>query len=218
MEQSLELVSFKTCPFVQRSVITLAYKDIPFKVTYIDLANPPDWFSAISPLGKVPVLKVGNETLFESAVINEYIDDISGGQLQSETPLEKAKDRAWIEVASSMLGNDYYLKVAIDKAAYEQHRDALALQFHRLEAHLGEGPWFNGSEFSLVDTAFAPLFTHQNIANARYSVIDPTTMPKVVDWSERLLSLPCVQESTVTEFGSVYLSDLEEYGSYGLQA
>lgn len=67
---AIELISFKTCPFVQRSVITLKEKGIDFKTTYIDLAEKPAWFLAISPLGKVPVLKIGDEVLFESAVIN----------------------------------------------------------------------------------------------------------------------------------------------------
>ena len=68
---NIELISFDLCPFVQRSVITLLEKDIPFKRTNIDLANKPDWFLQISPLGKVPVLKIDGNILFESAVINE---------------------------------------------------------------------------------------------------------------------------------------------------
>ena len=55
---SLHLISFKTCPFVQRAVITLKHKNIDFEITYIDLADPPDWFLEMSPLNKVPVLKV----------------------------------------------------------------------------------------------------------------------------------------------------------------
>ena len=78
----LQLISFKTCPFVQRAVITLKHKNIDFDITYIDLAEPPDWFLELSPLQKVPVLKVDDEVLFESAVINEYLDEITGGDLQ----------------------------------------------------------------------------------------------------------------------------------------
>jgi glutathione S-transferase len=101
---ALHLISFKTCPFVQRAVITLKHKDIDFDITYIDLADPPDWFLEMSPLKKVPVLKVDDEILFESAVINEYLDEITGGDLQPKDPLARAKNRAWIEFASNMLG------------------------------------------------------------------------------------------------------------------
>ncbi|WP_228288010.1 glutathione S-transferase family protein [Thiothrix subterranea] len=78
MSQSakLELVSFKVCPFVQRSVIALNAKGIAYTLTHINPHEPPDWFKAISPLGKVPVLLVDGTPLFESAVILEYVDEV----------------------------------------------------------------------------------------------------------------------------------------------
>jgi glutathione S-transferase len=54
----LELVSFKTCPYVQRAAIVLHEKAVPFEITYIDQTKKPDWFLKISPLGKVPLLKM----------------------------------------------------------------------------------------------------------------------------------------------------------------
>ncbi len=63
-------------------------------------------------MGKIPVLKVDDEVLFESAVINEYLDEITGGELQPDDPLQRAKNRAWIEFASDMLGNSYLMKTA----------------------------------------------------------------------------------------------------------
>ncbi|HEY9734725.1 MAG TPA: glutathione S-transferase N-terminal domain-containing protein, partial [Trichocoleus sp.] len=65
----LKLISHKLCPYVQRSIITLIEKQIPHERAYIDLAHKPDWFLQRSPLGKVPILLVGEEVLFESAVI-----------------------------------------------------------------------------------------------------------------------------------------------------
>jgi glutathione S-transferase len=98
-----ELVSFDLCPFVQRSVIVLREKGIDFDITYIDLADPPGWFRDISPLGKVPLLRVGEEVLFESAVIMEYLDEITPPPLQPADPLLRAKNRAWSEFASGLL-------------------------------------------------------------------------------------------------------------------
>ncbi|MDX1655109.1 MAG: glutathione S-transferase N-terminal domain-containing protein, partial [Candidatus Competibacteraceae bacterium] len=69
----LQLVSFDLCPFVQRSVIALKEKGAQFEIAYIDLKDPPEWFKKLSPLGKVPLLRVGEEVLFESAAINEYL-------------------------------------------------------------------------------------------------------------------------------------------------
>ena len=73
------LISFKLCPYVQRVAIALAEKGISFDLQYVDLDNKPDWFTRISPLGKVPLLKVEDEeretVLFESSVILEYLED-----------------------------------------------------------------------------------------------------------------------------------------------
>jgi glutathione S-transferase len=173
---SLHLISFKTCPFVQRAVITLKHKNIDFDITYIDLAEPPDWFLEMSPLGKVPVLKVDDEILFESAVINEYLDEITGGELQPKDPLARAKNRAWIEFASNMLGNLYMMKMSKDEEHFDKYRELLVSQLHRVEERLGEGPWFNGAEFSLADTAFAPLFRQNSVAGGKLSVLDADTM------------------------------------------
>ena len=213
---SLQLISFKTCPFVQRAVITLKHKHIDFDITYIDLADPPDWFLEISPLQKVPVLKVDDEILFESAVINEYLDEITGGDLQPKEPLTRAKNRAWIEFASNMLGNLYMLKMSQDEESYNKYRDRLVSQLVRIENRLGDGPWFNGTEFSLADTAFAPLFRQNSVADNQLSVIDTATMPRVTAWAERLLALPEVQDSVVDEFEDLYISAMQRNGSYSL--
>ena len=211
---SIELISFKTCPFVQRAAITLGYKDVEHKVTFIDLTDPPDWFLEISPLAKVPVLRVDGEIIFESAVINEYLDDITGGELQPKDSLARAKNRAWIEFASNMLGNTYMMKTAAEKNKYEKYRDLLVSQLQRVENRLGDGPWFNGEDFSLADTAFAPLFAHDAVANYRFSVIDAATTPKLDAWSKRLLALPAVKNSVVAEFEDIYLAALETSNCY----
>ena len=83
MTASLKLISHKLCPYVQRAVIALKEKGVPFERVDIDLANKPDWFVKLSPLGKVPVLVVstdkGEVALFESNVICEYIEETQAG-------------------------------------------------------------------------------------------------------------------------------------------
>jgi glutathione S-transferase len=210
----VELISFKTCPFVQRTLITLGYKNVAHEITFIDLANPPSWFLELSPLGKVPVLKVDGEVIFESAVINEYVDDITGGELQPKEPLLRAKNRAWIEYASNMLSTGYMMKMAKGKEEYETYRTQLVSQMQRIENQLDDGPWFNGDNFSLADTAFAPIFMHDAVANYRFSVINFETLPKISAWSKRLLKTPAVKQSVVADFEILYLEAIEKSGSY----
>jgi glutathione S-transferase len=212
----LHLISFKTCPFVQRAVITLKHKQVDYEITYIDLADPPDWFLELSPLKKVPVLKVDDDVLFESAVINEFIDETTGGELQPKDTLARAKNRAWIEFASNMLGNLYMMKMSKDEQSYNKYRETLIDQLHRVEQRLGNGPWFNGADFSLADTAFAPLFKQNSVAQNRLSIIDAATMPKVDAWGQRLLALPEVRDSVVDDFEDLYLESMRSNGSFSL--
>jgi len=99
---TLKLVSFKACPFVQRVAITLQYKGIDYDIEYIDLGNPPEWFLAISPLKKVPLLIVDGTVIFESAVINEYIDEVYTPMLHPQDLLMKAINRSWIEYCNNI--------------------------------------------------------------------------------------------------------------------
>lgn len=107
----LILVSHYLCPYVQRAAITLAEKAAPFEIRYVDLSAKPDWFLAISPLGKVPLLIVrqgdGSETvLFESAVICEYLEETqSGARLHPADLLARARHRGWMEFGSSILSD-----------------------------------------------------------------------------------------------------------------
>src|SRR2546429_5977183 len=75
MAPKLTLVSHKLCPYVQRAVIALTEKGAPFERIDIDLSDKPEWFRRVSPLGKTPVLLVGDSAIFESAVILEYLED-----------------------------------------------------------------------------------------------------------------------------------------------
>jgi len=85
----LTLISHALCPYVQRAAIVLAEKGAAFERRDVDLANKPDWFLGISPLGKTPVLLVGKQPVFESAVICEYLDETVAPPLSDGLPLGK---------------------------------------------------------------------------------------------------------------------------------
>src|SRR6266704_678561 len=160
MAAPLKLISHKLCPYVQRAVIALTEKGVAFERVDIDLANKPDWFLKISPLGKVPVLSVSSDgsevALFESNVICEYIEDSQGGiKLHPQDPLERAQHRAWMEFGSAILSELWGLETTGDPAIFETKRKAVAAKFAQVEKTLGAGPFFAGKDFSLVDAVFA---------------------------------------------------------------
>src|SRR4051794_21670632 len=115
----LKLISHPLCPYVQRAAIALAEKQTPFERVEIDLANKPDWFRAISPLGKTPALTVGDRTIFESAVILEYLEETLPHPLHPADPLTRAEHRAWIEFGSSILNDIAGLYSAPDAPGFE---------------------------------------------------------------------------------------------------
>src|ERR1700682_5290501 len=105
MPAPLILISHDLCPYVQRAVIALAEKGVAFERIDIDLADKPDWFKAISPLGKIPLLRVGEAVIFESAVIVEYLEETQPNPLHPADPLQRARHRAAIEFASAILSD-----------------------------------------------------------------------------------------------------------------
>lgn len=200
----LELISFKLCPFVQRAVIALEYFKTPYDITYIDLTNPPAWFAEVSPLEKVPVLRVDGQTnLFESAVIAEFIDDISPDSLLPGDPLLRARNRSWTELGAACLGDQYEMTCAEDEAAYKRARAALIDKLELFEEEIA-GPFFNGGQPALIDFAAAPLFMRLDILSGANGLIAPETMPKVATWSAALLAMDEVKNSVVPEFTEMY--------------
>ncbi len=212
--QTIELISFNICPFVQRSVITLLKKQIDFKITYIDLADKPDWFLKISPLGKVPVVRYGDEILFESAVINEFLDEISPDPLMPVEPVNKAKDRGWIEYASQLLMSQHMMSIADNKSDFEDRSVALTDKLQVLENKVAGDGYFNGASMSLVDTALAPLFTRLDVYTKQFGNNYLSEFPKLSALSELLLNLEFVQKSVISEFDEVYMNYLNDKNSY----
>jgi glutathione S-transferase len=214
MSTSLELVSHYLCPYVQRAVITLLEKDIPHHRTYIDLSNKPDWFQQISPLGKVPLLKVDNDVLFESAVICEYLDEITPGSLHPTDPLTKAKHRAWIEFGSSLLNAIAGFYNAATAEAFEQKRLDLINKFAWIERHWQGGAYFSGNDFSLVDAVYGPIFRYFDgfDAIADFNVFAET--PHVRDWRQSLRMRLSIQQAVSDDYPQQLLTFLQQRNSY----
>jgi glutathione S-transferase len=214
----LELVSFKICPFVQRAVATLRYKQTAFKLTHIDLSDPPHWFKAISPFGKVPLLKVDKQhVIFESAVINEFLDEITSGGLLPDDPLLRALNRSWIEFGSACLLNLSAQMHAEDKQTFDSNREELKSKMKWLEATLDQPPYFNGDTLSLVDFSWAPLFMRAEILTLDDQLYPAEHLPRTAAWARRLLELPAVRNSVVADFPQLLRDHIRAKAPYAAQ-
>ncbi|WP_321801858.1 glutathione S-transferase family protein [Burkholderia sp. BCC1988] len=194
------LVSHVLCPYVQRAVIVLTEKGVPFERTDVDLGNKPDWFRRISPLGKTPVLVVDGAPIFESAVICDYLDETLAPRLHPDTPLERARHRAWVEFASALLNAVWGFYTAADETALAAATRDIRARFEQLEDTLGAGPYFGGTHFSIVDAAFGPVFRYFDV----FERIDDfgffAGLPKVTAWRQRLAERPSVRAAVRADY------------------
>src|SRR3977135_3410740 len=186
MAVPLKLINHKLCPYVQRAVIALTEKGVAFERIDIDLANKPDWFLAISPLGKTPVLQVGDTAIFESAVILEHLEETEPKPLHPANPLSRAEHRAWIEFGSTVLNDIAGFYAAPDEATFQAKVSQLEQRFARLETRVAAAPWFDGEHFSLVDAVFGPVFRYFDVFDeiAEFGIL--AGKPKLKRWRNSL--------------------------------
>ena len=198
----LTLISHRLCPYVQRVAIALAEKSLPFTRVDIDLAAKPDWFLAISPLGKTPVLRVEDTAIFESAVILEYLEDTRSPPLHPADPLERADHRAWIEVSSSILNDIAGFYAAATAEVLAAKTAALTEKFGQVERRLSDGPYFAGPNFSLVDAAFAPVFRYFDVFDtiADFEILE--RKPRTARWRRALRERPSVRAAVTSDYAA----------------
>ena len=206
MTAALTLISHHLCPYVQRVAITLAEKQIPVERIYIDLADKPGWFTQISPLGKVPLLRVDGEVLFESAAICEFLEDAHPQKpLHPQDILQRARHRGWIEFASATLADIWGFETGRDEAttrrkAQDLHRKFCQVETTLVPAKRDDGPYFTGSAFSLVDAAFAPVFRYFDLFDtiADFGIFDG--LDRVQAWRRVLAERPSVQAAVTGDY------------------
>ena len=207
MTARLTLVSHHLCPYVQRAAISLAEKGVGFQRIDVDLSNKPDWFKAISPLGKVPLLRVrhGNaeQVIFESAVILEFLEETEANPLHPADPLARARHRAWIEFGSAILNAIGRFYSAADEAAFLRESKGLSEMFARVEAELAarqSGPWFAGERFSLVDAVYGPIFRYFDTFDriGDFGILDGK--PLVEAWRKALSERRSVSEAVSPDY------------------
>lgn len=220
MNTALRLISHKLCPYVQRAVIALTEKGTAFERIDIDLANKPDWFLAISPLGKTPVLQVGDTAIFESAVILEYLEETQPKPLHPADPLTRAEHRAWIEFGSAVLNDIAGFYTAVDEATFKAKTAQLEQRFARLEARVVAAPWFDGENFSLVDAVFGPVFRYFDVFDeiADFGILEGK--PKLARWRKALAARQSVRSAVRPDYPTLLRDFIDRRKSWlsGLQA
>ncbi|WP_235676616.1 MULTISPECIES: glutathione S-transferase family protein [unclassified Vibrio] len=207
--KAIELVSYEFCPFVQPAIITLLEKEIPFKLTYLDLDNKPKWFTDRVPSGQSPALIVDESVLTESYVINEYLDEITSNSLHPKDVYGKANNRVWIKFSYQILDAYYETKIADSRSQYEAEKHKLINLLKNLETEVQGKNYFNGDEFCLVDTFFAPVFRCIALLDNHYSTKILKQTPGLMKWSENLLNRESVKKSISENFNDISIERIK---------
>ncbi len=214
-EPDIKLISHALCPYVQRSVILLSEQKTPFKRVDIDLANKPDWFKDISPLGKVPILLVETKgSVFESQVICEYLDEISQVSLHPDNAFEKAHHRAWIEFGSGILANIASLYSVKDKDSFNQHLNTIQSKLTQLEFELSTPPFFDGERFQLIDAVYGPIFRYFDTLEKIVDFNFFDALPKAKKWRQALSKRPSIQTAVAPDYADKLVGFLKSRQGY----
>ena len=114
---NIKLYSAKGCPFARRTRIVLHEKGIDFEAREVDFRNKSEEFLEASPTGKVPVVVVDGDSLYESNVVNQYLDEVyEEPMLMPEGPKARAHARIWMAKAD----DDFYPQVSVSSRGRER--------------------------------------------------------------------------------------------------
>lgn len=200
-------------------MIVLRAKDVDFEVTYINLRDKPDWFLAFSPHGKVPVLQVDEQPLFESNAIAEFLEETVAPPLHPQDPIKRARNRAWTDFVpgfSADLGGVYY---SPSKEALPERLGVARTSVGKLEAAIAkergdDGPFFNGPSLCLVDAAYAPFFQRFALVDAKLETGLLDAFPQVHAWSDALLGDERITGSVAETFEEKFIEYLHRREAY----
>ena len=187
-----KLYNTQRCPYARRTRIVLHEKGIEFDVHEVDLSNKSEEFLSVSPYGKVPVLAVNGISLYESNVVNEYLDEVhETPPLMPANPEQRALARSWMAFA-----DDYFfpfifrIRLGAQRGFTEQQiqeaREKLEDALSRLERQL-EGREYLMGEYTLADIAHAGNF-HRLRELAERGDVPLQKYPNVTAWMERVES------------------------------
>jgi len=185
---TLKLIQAEECPFAQRTHMCLLEKGLDFERIEIDLDNKPEWFEEVSPYSKVPVLKDGNVRVYESTVINEYLEEVfPEPSLLPGTPGERATARTWIDFDNVKFVPTFYrLLLEQDSSKRQRLVDRMIGNMEFLERHgfAGErtGPYWFGKKLSLVDLAMYPHYERMAVLENYRGVGIPSSCSRIREW------------------------------------
>lgn len=216
MEDRIKIYSAAGCPYAQRSRLTLLEKGIAFEVIEIDLNHKPDWFAEVSPYGKVPVLEHGSDRIWESTIINEYLEDtFPEPPLLPSQPGQRAIARIWIDFANTKFTPAFYRLLLSQTPETQQewiaelHKHLRFMESAGLAQRPGAGPYWLGDQVSLVDLSFYPWFERWSVLEHYRGILFPEDCERLQQWWQAM-----TQRASVVAIAQPATFHIQQYVKY----
>lgn len=219
----MELFSARVCPYAHRTRLVLLEKGLPFEDIEIDFKNKSKRFLAVSPYGRVPALVHDGQALYESAIINEYLDEVFPmPALMPKSPALRARVRIWIDFLDHQFLDNYYDLLKNRDQGRHPALFAKALEQLRFieTAGLGElagtGPYWLGATPTLADFAYYPFFERLPVWTHYRSLALPDDCPRLKAWVAAMAARPSVQR--IANAAGYYIENYRDYAGDVLAA
>ena len=188
----VKLYNTQRCPYARRTRMVLHEKGVEFETYEVDLENKSEEFLKASPTGKVPVIVVDGGSIYESNVVNQYLDEmVEGPRLMPEDPKRRAYARIWMAFADTNFFPALFVASVGCERGFSEKRiseafEKLRAALDKLEERLKDRDYL-ADEFSLADIAHAGNFVRLRELEERGEV-SLDEYPNVAAWMERLES------------------------------
>jgi glutathione S-transferase len=179
--QAVRIYGFPVSTWTRTACMTCDEKGIDYEL--VPIAYGSAEHAALHPFTRIPILAVGDLTIFESLAINLYLDEaFPGPSLQPEGDLDRARMRTWMGLCGDYLFRDVVRAIPRDRLPTEEERGGARTALERAEALVGDGPFLAGPALSLADLYLAP-----QIANCREKAPELLEgLPALGAWAERI--------------------------------
>ena len=215
---SLNLLTVAFSPYGQRVETLLLEKNISYNKEQIDLGNKPNWFSDISPLGKIPVLLVDDKPLFESLAILEYIEATYTETIfHPKNQFVLAWHRGWMEFSNTLLSLTFGLVFADNYQIISQKQEELKNKLALFAKQLKQQPYFNGDFFSILDITMASAMQPLLFLSENFNLNLFENLDNLLQYANNVVSRPNFIKSLPENYSQIFENFLKRKNSFLLQ-
>lgn len=186
------------CPFVQRTWLALEEKQLAYEYREVNPYKKEKEFLDINPLGLVPALVYRGKALYESLILNEFLEDefTYSKSLLPKDSFERARIRLWIDHLVKRFTPAFYRIMQAQEE--DKQKEALNELVDALKKYLDQikGPWFSGEEFSLADVTIAPFIVRMYILEEYRGFTDELVGQRWIEYKQRVKERPSVIRTT----------------------